>query len=199
MARQRAVGAGRAGSKGVEMNVRGIVGAAMAVLLVATGPAHAERVVQGTWSGGWRSWSCGSGLHTWSCLYYFNSDDCVETSVGVTGDVGAQLDCNVWLDDSSVSMQHRVNSAGRRVGCISTSGHGWVDYYSAYPGMSQSDIPVDIAVHDGWVAVSGTYTTDGAGASRTYYVEIAFEASCGSSAVNAGYKAAYGSVTIDVA
>lgn len=180
------------------MSVRGIAVAMVAAMLAVAGPAQAEQVVQGTWSGGWRSADCDPGVHNWTCRYTFSSNDCVETSVAITGDTGAQLDCNVWLDDAQARIQPRINSAGHKVGCLSQSGSGQVDYFSSYPGMSQNDIWVSLDIVDGWVTVRGEGAYNNGQVTRTYRILIEFEAGCGAGTIDFGRMAAAGSVTVDV-
>jgi hypothetical protein len=199
MAARRRRGA-RLGGEAYAVHVRGMFAAAMSVVLVVAGPARAEQVIEGSWSMGWRYWSCEAGEHTWYCTYFFTSTNCVETNVGVTDDVGARLGCSAWLNYATLQMQHRVDSAGRNVGCLSVGGKGTVGYYSSYPGMSHDDMDADIDVHDGVVAVNGHYVAeDGVGPARTYDVVMTFPAGCEPSTDNVDNVAAGVSVTIDVA
>jgi len=147
---------------------------AVAVLACAPVAQANEGFDTGTWDSGLGTGSCTSGATTRTCTYDINYTNCQEGSVATGTGANVVFNCAVHIH-GSVTVQPRVNAAGKVVGCTSVVGTstGYAafdsnvssDFDRTTPSRPLTDVTVQsahpdqsaAAVHFVGIATNGTF------------------------------------------
>jgi hypothetical protein len=162
--------------------------------------AHAdERVDSGTFDSGYVSGSCGTGTTSRTCTYDINYTNCQEASAS-TGGPRVVVPCDVHFH-GSVTVQPRLNAAGRVVGCTSVVGTagGTVTFNSnVWDGFDRTFSLTDLTVqsaHPDQSAAAIHFTGSSADGTFVWAGTASMTASCAPGSASAGGTTA-GSVTV---
>jgi hypothetical protein len=101
--------------------------------------AHAgidHGVDKGTWDTGVATGGCDSSVNTRRCTYEVHFTNCQEASVATGAGPRVVIPCEVDFN-GTVTVQPRINAAGRVVGCTSVVGTH-IGYVSFTSGVSES-------------------------------------------------------------